>query len=128
MDFVERRNDERTLYVVSKDEAWLHFAEMTLRRTDRVKALQSLGKELAEALTDHETSFLLISSELVPDRVKELAGLLGICHFSKVCVLKGAHDDHHRINDKHLKDMGVFIADRPENAKAFHKLLKILCN
>ncbi|MCG3196394.1 MAG: hypothetical protein HUU16_15095 [Candidatus Omnitrophica bacterium] len=123
----ERRSAEQpTIVAISRDEPWLHFAEKTLRRTDEVqvhKDLDGVGQALGEIGT---RVVAFVSSELVPARIKEFQAFLDEGRFWKVWVLKEPHDDHQRINDKHLKEMGVSVTDRPDNSKAFRRLLKIV--
>jgi hypothetical protein len=126
----ERRTNEQAviIFVVSRDQVWLHFAEKTLRRTDQVKALQKL-EEIGKVIPQIDGKpVLLISSELVPSKVHELKEMIHIDQFRTVCVLRESHDEHQRVNDKHLKDLGIQVSDRPDNAKAFHRTLKIVCN
>ncbi|GMV66178.1 MAG: hypothetical protein KJ050_02270 [Candidatus Omnitrophica bacterium] len=124
----ERRvSDHRVMIVVSRDEQWLNFAEKTLRRTDQVKALHGL-EGASEKLTGIQgTRFLLVSSELVPAKVKDFQAFLDSGRFERVCVLKEFHDEHQRISDKHLRELGIIVVDRPDNSKAFHRLLKMVC-
>lgn len=124
----ERRvSDQRVMIVVSRDEQWLNFAEKTLRRTDKVKVLHDLEGAIAKLTNIEGTRFLLVSSELVPAKVKDFQAVLEGGHFERVCVLKEIHDEHQRINDKHLRDLGIIVVDRPDNSKAFHRLLKMVC-
>lgn len=124
----ERRETEPTFVIaVSQDVPWLHFAEKSLRRTDQVITASSLGQANEQVHSLNSARKLaLISSEVVPSKIKEFQPLLDEGGFWKACVLKEPHDTHQRINDKHLKELGVEVLDRPENAKAFRRVLKIL--
>ncbi len=122
-----RAAEQRIIIVASQDAVWLHFAEKTLRRTDEVHAIQDLATGFPGPLPEDARKILMVSSELVPAKVKEFLELVGNNRFQKVCVLREPHDEHQRINDKHLKDLGFLVADRPDNTKAFHRLLKMAC-
>ena len=122
-----RSAEQRIIIVASQDAAWLHFAEKTLRRTDEVHAIQDLAIGFPGPLPEDARKILMVSSELVPAKVKEFLELVGNGRFQKVCVLREPHDEHQRINDKHLKDLGFVVVDRPDNTKAFHRLLKMAC-
>ena len=122
-----RTADQRVIIVASRDEVWLHFAEKILRRTDEVRALHDLPTNLTVALPSEARKILMVSSELIPDKVKDFVDRVGNGRFERVCVLREPHDEHHRISDKHLKDLGFLVADRPDNSKAFHRLLKMAC-
>jgi hypothetical protein len=129
-DLAQERRDSvqtATILAVSRDNVWLQFAEKTLRRTDRVKTLTGLeGDSHQLPLIEGEKTLLLISSELVPSKIKEFQAMLSASKFWKVWVLRESHDEHQRISDKHLKEMGIAVADRPDNSKAFRRLLKII--
>lgn len=123
----ERRSSSAAdILAVSRDEAWLHFIRKTLRRHDKVEILKDLS-ELSDHLSDmSEETLVLISSELVPSKIKDLRENLDGCKASSICVLKVPKDEHQRVNDKHLKGLGLEVADRPDNSKALRRLIKIL--
>lgn len=122
-----RSPEQRVMIIASRDEMWLHFAEKTLRRTDEVHAVHDLVTGFPDRLPEDARKILMVSSELVPSKVKDFLDLVGNGRFQKVCVLREPHDEHQRINDKHLKDLGFVVVDRPDNTKAFHRLVKMAC-
>ena len=129
---MSERTEERrqpgalNILAVSRDEVWLQFAKKTLRRNDRVETLHGLDEVSDHVEAIEGEPLLLISSELVPSKIKELQEHLDGCKTSIVCVLREPRDQHQRINDKHLKGLGIEVADRPDNAKALRRLIKIL--
>lgn len=120
-----RSSDQPTIVAVSRDSPWLQFAEKTLRRTDSVKTLSDLSDADHQPRPAGGQTILMISSELVPAKIKDFQSVLD-SGYAKIWVLKEPHDEHQRINDKHLKDLGIQVADRPDNSKAFRRLLKII--
>lgn len=122
-----RSAEQRVIILASQDGAWLHFAEKTLRRTDEVHALHDLATGFPEPLPEDARKILMVSSELVPAKVKDFLDMVGNGRFQQVCVLREPHDEHQRVNDKHLKDLGFVVTDRPDNSKAFHRLMKMAC-
>jgi hypothetical protein len=123
--FDEKRQVESVrILAMSHDQDWLHFAENTLRRTDEVEVLENLDGVNDRTSADGRKTIILVSSELVPSKVKDFHEFIDRAHAHKVCVLRAPKDNHHRINDKHLKDLGVDMEDRPENTKAFRRILK----
>ena len=122
----ERRSTETTILAISKDEAWLHFAKKTLRRTDEIRILKDLAgiSPLLDGRAGQTVVF--ISSELVPPKRKDFEQAIPSLEGLRVWVLREPHDEHQRINDKHLRQMGVEVADRPDNSKAMRRLIKIV--
>jgi hypothetical protein len=123
----ERRSEGAVdVLAVSRDKVWLEFTRKTLRRNDRVETLKDLREIPAHLSEMDEGTILLISSELIPSKIRDLEESLNGCMAAKMCVLKAPHDEHQRINDKHLRGLGIEVADRPDNAKALRRLIKIL--
>jgi hypothetical protein len=123
----DRRSVEALRIVaVSRDEAWLGFTRKTLRRTDTVEVMHELD-EISNHLSGSDNPvFLLISSELVPIKLGDLESRLEGLPTEKVCVLRAPQDEHHRVNDKHLRGVGILVEDRPDSQKAMRRLIKIL--
>ena len=123
----DRREAEALRIVaVSRDEAWLGFTRKTLRRTDVVEVMHELD-EISKHLSGGDRPvYLLISSELVPIKIGEFESHLGGLPTAKVCVLRVPQDEHHRVNDKHLRGLGILVEDRRDNQKAMRRLVKIL--
>ena len=121
-----RQPGSHTILAVSRDEVWLQFAEKTLRRNDRVEVLKDLNAVSSHLQEPLENTLLLISSELIPQKIKELQQQLDGCDAARICVLREPHDQHQRVNDKHLKGLGIEVNDRPDNSKAMRRLIKHL--
>jgi len=119
-----RSSQEARILAVSRDHDWLHFAKKILRRNDQVEILDTLSEAANHPADGNLQTVLFISSELVPSKIKEFEELLEACSPWRTWVLNESHDTHQRINDKHLRDMGVLVDDRPDNAKAMRRLLK----
>ena len=123
----ERRSSvQHDILAVSQHEAWLHFAKKILRKTDHVEILKSLGEIPALVEKGMHFDVLLVSSELIPSKIREFQDLLSQVKAERVWALEEPHDTHQRINNKHLKDLGVHVADRPENGKAMRRVLKMI--
>ena len=121
-----RRPEALRIVAVSRDETWLGFTRKTLRRTDTVEVMAEL-EGISNHLSGSENPvFLLISSELVPIKIGVFESHLDGLPTAKVCVLRVPQDEHHRINDKHLRGLGMLVEDRPDNQKAMRRLIKIL--
>ncbi|MCA9434324.1 MAG: hypothetical protein KC931_05430 [Candidatus Omnitrophica bacterium] len=126
----ERRSGaQHDILAVSKDEPWLHFAKKILRKSDHVEILKNLNEIPALIEKGMRFDVLMISSELIPSKIKELEEVLAVAKADKVWALEEPHDEHQRINNKHLKkDLGVEVTDRPENSKAMRRVLKMIFN
>ena len=123
----ERRSQEQhDILAVSKNEAWLHFAKKILRKSDHVEILKSLDEIPSLVEQGMHFDVLLISSELIPPKIKEFEDLLSNAKADRVWALEEPHDEHQRINNKHLKELGVEVTDRPENSKAMRRVLKMI--
>lgn len=125
----ERRSTQQhDILAVSKHEPWLHFAKKILRKSDHVEIVKSLDD--IPALVDRGMHFevLMISSELIPAKIKDFEELLAKAGAKRVWALEEPHDEHQRINNKHLKELGVGVTDRPENSKAMRRVLKMIFN
>ena len=123
----ERRSQvQHDILAVSKQEAWLHFAKKILRKSDHVEILKEL--EEIPPLVEKGMHFdvLLISSELIPSKIKEFEEILSNAKADRVWALEESHDQHQRINNKHLRDLGVQVTDRPENSKSMRRVLKMI--
>lgn len=123
-----RQAGAHTILAVSRDEVWLQFAEKTLRRNDKVKVLKDLNAVSGHLPESAENALLLISSELIPPKIKDLQQQLDGCDSARICVLREPRDRHQRVNDKHLKGLGIEVNDRPDNSKAMRRLIKHLVN
>jgi len=125
----ERRSSvQHDILAVSKHEAWLHFAKKILRKTGHVEILKDLDEVPGLIESGMHFEVLLISSELLPAKIKEFEDLLAKAGADRVWALEEPHDEHQRINNKHLKELGVGVTDRPENAKAMRRVLKMIFN
>lgn len=123
----ERRGGvQHDILAVSKHEAWLHFAKKILRKTDHVEILKDLSEIPALVEKGMHFDVLMISSELIPPKIKEFEQLLSNAGADRVWALEEPHDVHQRINNKHLKELGVEVTDRPENSKAMRRVLRMI--
>jgi len=125
----ERRGGKQhDILAVSKDEPWLHFAEKILRKSDHVETLKNLGEIPKLIEKGMQFDVLMISSELIPAKIKDFEELLNTAKADRVWALEEPHDEHQRINNKHLRELGVEVTDRPENGKAMRRVLKMIFN
>ncbi len=123
----ERRSTvQHDILAVSKQEPWLHFAKKILRKSDHAHILKDLDEIPRLVAKGMHFDVLMISSELIPSKIKEFEELLTKAGADRVWALEESHDEHQRINDKHLKELGVQVTDRPENSKAMRRVLKMI--
>ena len=123
-DNERREKSKGHILVVAHDELWSKFVENTLRRTDAVEDSFTLD-EAREHLKNEKYWIIILSSKVVPDKVHEFESFLSYTNNAKIIVVRHPKDTHHRINDKHLKQMGVIVEDRPTDGKGLRRLMKI---